>query len=53
MHHAKIKARRVCAVRHMYQYQTQMLYAGLDNSGRSLLRKLRNEYSRQSYKGEV
>ena len=35
------------------EYQTQMLYAGLDNSGRSLLRKLRTEYSRQSYQGEV
>ena len=35
------------------EYQTQMLYASLDNSGRSLLRKLRTEYSRQAYQGEV
>ncbi len=42
-----------CLLEACTEYQTQMLYASLNASGRSLLRKMRADFARQQFKGEV
>ena len=40
-----------CLLEACTEYQTQMLYASLSGSGRSLLRKMRADFSRQQFRG--